>query len=105
MKKLLLLIPFLLIGFSSISQETLTKNEFVELLEQMEGSYQIIVKNSRLKPEINSELLLKIKNAQRESQDTTIVFNDLISVIVFSKQNIQNNGPIDSDSKVIYIND
>lgn len=96
---------FSLLSINSFSQEnqTLTKQEYIDLRTELDGVYQIQMINSRNKPALNSMDLLKIKELQKQNERVTLDISENVRVLILSKDDIAGNVRFTEEEKIIYI--
>lgn len=95
-----------------LSQEVLSqsnpedpKEYFYALMQELEGSYQIQMVNSRMKPMITTEMLEQIKAMQSTTSEVTFSFNETIRIVIKSKQDVQSGNKFSDDEQIIYVSE
>ena len=105
MKYLLLISALILVSATiTYSQEKITKEAFLELKSELEGTYQIQMIGTRAKPAIDSDHFLKINKLRKEDEDTYYYVSDKVRFLILSDNKISSGSLIDNESRIIYVN-
>lgn len=97
MKKLFLLLCFFMLSVTVFGQET-SKNDnltITEKLKKYEGTFQIQVKNPRLKPAIPYNIDQLIEANRTETQVTYVSLGSAVRLMVLPKSEIQKKRKLD----------
>lgn len=81
-----------------------SQNNHYQLMDELEGTYQIQMINSRAKPAIDTDLLESIKANQKDAKEVTFMYKPNIQIVVKSKQDVQQGKTFTKEEKIIYIN-
>lgn len=107
MKQVIIFFAFLTLGNFSFSQTENSdpREHFNNLLLELEGSYQIQMVNSRMKPMIDTKLLELIKSKQQQSEEITFFYTDSIRIVIKSKDAVAAGEKFSDDNQIIYVNE
>ena len=97
MKKMFLLICFFMLSLTVFGQDT-TKNTNVTIAEKLkkyEGTFQIQVKNPRLKPAIPYNIDELIETNRKETEVTYVQLGTTVRLMVLPKSEIRKKSKID----------
>lgn len=107
-KKLLILVCILLNGFVSFSQSDASfassQTEFYQLQSELNGKFQTQMIGTRAKPVIPQDLLVEIKNRQKQSERVYFDYKPNIRIMILSKDEVSNGISISEEESIIYIN-
>ena len=87
----------------AISQSELSKQEFTELLNEIEGTYQVQMINVRYKPALTSDIYTQIKQERSQNETVFITVTDNIRIKVLSVDAIENGEIVTENERVTYI--
>lgn len=91
---------------SPSSQEIiLSKNAHYELIEELEGVYQVQMINNRYNPIIDTDLLNRIKSEQKENEQVIFYHKENIRIKILSKSEVLSGIKFYENELIIYINE
>lgn len=79
-------------------------DSFVELVNSLQGNYQIQMLGIRTKPAIEQSLLMEIKEKQLASERVYFQYKENIRIMILSKEEILNGTIISDEEFIIYLN-
>lgn len=79
-------------------------DSIVELVNSLQGNYQIQMLGIRSNPAIEQSLLMEIKNKQKTSERVYFQYKENIRIMILSKEEILNGTIISDEEFIIYLN-